>query len=283
MLVSLILFNRIDKIDRRDCKGSLFYAFVDCNEHIVRLCVISSENVENRFDFADFYNTLPMTVGGSSIAGVPVLFSLQGDSSMKKLFVIASRFTVCFAVVLVLSKVSFAQSEEAVGRAHTQPQLSVENIVADAGIETEAPAVPHALPFGYPPYPMTPSGHPTYGVPYSYPQAPQTARPQRRIFARFAPPQAVQPHPLPAPGAVPGAVTPPTPPMAAPPLTIGQVPQQQGTVAVGQTNAVPGQSTVVYRPTPIKNFRALMFSPRPYIGYDPYAGYPPFPGYQPPQ
>ena len=201
---------------------------------------------------------------------------------MKKLFV----FTVCFAAVIVLSNVSFSQSDEAVGHAHAQSQLSVDNIVAGtgAGVIPLLPHSPQALPFGVPPYPMTPSGHPTYGVPYAYPQAPQAPRSPRRLFSRLGAPREVQPYPLPTPGAVPGPMTPPTPPMFAPPMTLGEIPPQQGMIATVPPVPVIGQPTVVHRPTPIKNFRALMFSPRPYIGYDPYvAGYPPFPGYQPPQ
>ena len=91
---------------------------------------------------------------------------------MKKLLILVS----CFAVILVLSNVSFAQEDAAVG-------------TATAG--SHAPDCPQAsLPFGYPPYP-TVSGNPAYGIPYSYPRAP------RRLGSRLTPP-AIQPHQLPA-------------------------------------------------------------------------------------
>ena len=198
---------------------------------------------------------------------------------MKKVFVLVS----CFAVVLIVSNMSFAQSEDA--PVPLEPQLSVENIIGEVqpdGVTVwrhlhPAPAVPQVLPFGYPPYP-TVDGHPAYGIPYSYPRAP------RRLGARLTPPP-FQPHPLPVPGAVPGAAQPPVFPMMAPPMVMGQVPVQQGVLGMaGSAPVVPqGPPTVVYRPTPIKNFVTLMTAPRPYIGYDPYAGYPLFPGYVPQQ
>jgi len=193
---------------------------------------------------------------------------------MKKVFVLVS----CFAVVLILSKMSFAESTDA--PVSEQLQLSVERIVAEVqpdGVTIWRPVAPRALPFGYPPYPSV-DGKPAYGIPYSYPRAP------RRLGSRFAPPP-FQPHPLPVPGAVPGAVQPPVPPMVAPPMVMGQMPKRQGVLGVAQPAPAgsPEQPTVLYRPTPVRNFMTLMMSPRPYIGYDPYAGYPPFPGYQPPQ
>jgi hypothetical protein len=172
---------------------------------------------------------------------------------MKKL----SIFVSCFAAVLILSKVSFAQSDEVADPA----PLSTESIIAEP-----TPAVPQTLPFGYPPYP-TVGGYPAYGIPYSYPRAP------RRLGARFSPPP-YRSHPLPAPGVQ---------PMVAPPMTMGQVPPLQGTIGTLPPSASQGSPTVFYRPTPVRNFMMLMTAPRPYIGYDPYAGYPPFPGYVPPQ
>lgn len=161
---------------------------------------------------------------------------------MKKMLVLVS----CFAVVLILSKASFAQPEDT--PASEEPQLSVKIITEESAPENVGAgqaAAPQVLPFGYPPYPMAVDGSPAYGIPYSYPRTP------RRLGSRFAPPPS-QPHPLPpVPGVVPAA------PVA--------------------------QPTVVYRPTPIRNFFTLMTAPRPYLGYDPYAGYPPFPGYLPPQ
>jgi hypothetical protein len=180
---------------------------------------------------------------------------------MKKLFILVS----CFAMVLILSKVSFAQpDEDAPG--YAQSQLSVEKIVAEA----DAPTAHQVLPFGYPPYP-TVDGYPAYGIPYSYPRA------QRRLGSRLGSPRSFKPYALPAPGAV---LASPAAPTAVPPMVMGQVPPMQETLGAVPT---PGQPTVFYRPTPIKNFMTLMASPRPYIGYDPYAGYPPFPGYAPPQ
>ena len=185
--------------------------------------------------------------------------------------------TACIAFVFVLSQTPFVQGEESPGQANTQSLLSVESIVA----ESETPA----LPFGYAPYPTTADGLPAYGIPYSFLRERRAARSElrgeRRLFSRFAPPPH-QPYILPAPGSAPGpAERPEAPPMVAPPMTLGQVPQQDGMISV--TPAPAGQPVVLHRPTPFKNFKTLMFAPRPYIGYDPYAGYPPFPGYQPPQ
>jgi len=192
---------------------------------------------------------------------------------MKKLFVLVS----CLAVVLILSKMSFAQStDDAPGQA--QSHLSVEKIVAEA-------VPPQALPFGYPPYP-TVGGYPAYGIPYSYPQTPpqglRSPRAPRRLAARLMP-QPSQPYPLPMPGALPGAPAPFVPPVVVPPMTMGQVPSQQE--VLGPIPVAPSveQPVIFHRPTPVRNFFTLMAAPRPYIGYDPYAGYPPFPGYAPPQ
>ena len=182
---------------------------------------------------------------------------------MKRLFVPVS----CFAVVLILSKISFAQPQ---GDALVDdpPKLSVESITADP----LGPVASQVLPFGYPPYP-TVGGYPAYGIPYSYPRAP------RRFAARLMGPPP-QPHPLPVPGAVPGPPVPPT----FPPTIMGEVPPLQETLgAIPAVPPPPGQPTVFYRPTPFRNFMTLLTAPRPYIGYDPYAGYPPFPGYIPPQ
>ena len=194
---------------------------------------------------------------------------------MKKAFVLIS----CFAVVLILSKVSFAQPAGA--PAPPQVQLSVERIVAEPqadGTTVWRPAAPQALPFGYLPYP-TVDGRPAFGVPYSFPRTQP-----RRLGNRLAPPPVpFQPHPLPVPGATPGVVPVQAPPMVAPPMTMGQMPQRQGVLGVASARqAGPQRPIVVHRPTPVRNFMALMTAPRPYIGYDPFAGYPPFPGYVPP-
>jgi len=183
---------------------------------------------------------------------------------MKKFLVLIS----CLAAILIVSKVSFAQEVAAT------PQLSELTIEDITAVESESD-VSYALPFGYPPYP-TVGAYPAYGVPYSYPRA------ARRPGARFAPPQ-YQPYPLPTPGAVQGAVPPVANPV--PPMYRGRtLPPLQGTLGAVPPDAVqPGQPTVFYRPTPVKNFMTLISAPRPYIGYNPYAGYPPFPGYIPPQ
>jgi len=185
---------------------------------------------------------------------------------MKKLLILVS----CLAVILVVSKVCFAQ-EVAV---EPLPELQLPELVVE---DIADPGVPYALPFGYPPYPSV-GAYPAYGVPYSYPR---TA--PRRPGARFAPPQQYQPYPLPTPGAVQGAVPPVANPV--PPMYRGRtLPPVQGTLGVAPPDAgQPGQPTVFYRPTPVRNFMTLMSAPRPYIGYNPYAGYPPFPGYIPPQ
>lgn len=191
---------------------------------------------------------------------------------MKKL----SSLVSCFAAVLILNTVSFAQPDVN-APPQSVPELTVESIIADAPCPHQHAATcpccqstaSQVLPFGCPPYPSI-GGYPAYGVPYSYPRAARRA-------ARLAPPQ-FQPYPLPAPGSVPAA------PFAYAPHTT-HVPIQ-GTIGLGDVPAVPvcpPQPTVFYRPTPIKNFIAMLTAPRPYIGYDPYAGYPPYPGYIPPQ
>ena len=191
---------------------------------------------------------------------------------MKKLFVLVS----CLAVTLVLSKVSVAQSNEAPGLAHSQSALSAADIVARANAPAEA------FPFGFPPYP-TVDGMPAFGIPYSYPRGMREARTprfQRPLFSRFAPPPH-HPVALPTPGFAPGPRMPQAQQIVAPPMTMGQVPQMEGVVTA--VPAVAEMPVVVHRPTPIRNFRALMFAPRPYLGFDPYAaGFPPFPGYLPP-
>ena len=168
---------------------------------------------------------------------------------MKKIFVLVS----CVAVILILSKVSFSQSDGVPVQADASA-LSIEDIVGTAHTPRNAPVAPQVLPFGYPPYP-TVDGNPAYGVPFSYPRTPR--RFGGGLRARLAPP-AIQPHPLP-----------PVPAM-----------MHEGPGAVPM---MPEQPTVFYRPTPVKNFMMMISAPRPYIGYDPYAGYPPFPGYVPPQ
>ena len=199
---------------------------------------------------------------------------------MKKLFVLVS----CLTIVLFLSNKSFAQSEESpapdvLPAAETESALMlVGNIVSEDLIPAAKP-----LPFGYPPYPTTAEGYPAFGAPYSFPRV------QRRLGSglagRFAPTQRYQPYPLPTPGAVPGPFVMPVPPMSvSPPLVSGEVPAKGIlTVKTAPIDPPPGQATIVYRPTPIKNFMTLMAAPRPYIGYNPYVGYPPFPGYIPPK
>lgn len=152
---------------------------------------------------------------------------------MKKMFILVS----CLVVILVMSKVSFAQPEEV--PVDEPSSLSVATIVAEVqpdGVTVWRQVAPYPMPFGYAPYPISAEGYPAYGIPYSYPRTP------RRLAARLTPPL-FQPHPLVAPSPVP----------------------------VGP----PPQPTVVYRPAPFKNFMALMMAPRPYIGYDPYVAYPP--------
>lgn len=176
---------------------------------------------------------------------------------MKKVLVLVS----CVAVLLILSKVSFAESEEVSVEPEALPaqkelsELSAEGIIGE--VQSDGITVwrqlhpvppPHALTFGVMPYPTTATGQPAYGIPYSYPSQP---REPRRLGRRLAPPP-FQPHPLPGIGvALP-------PPSSQPP-------------------------TVVYRPTPIKNFATLIMAPRPYVAYDPYAVYPTHPLYVPVQ
>jgi hypothetical protein len=221
--------------------------------------------VGRKFDFSGFWNTL-LPIG--TMVCLLSFFFQQGVSSMKKLFVLVS----FFAVVLILSKVSFAQPVD--------PQLIGEG----------SPAAAQVLPFGYPPHP-TDGAYPAYGVPYSYPRG-------IRRSGRLTPPS-MQPHPLPAPGVA--APAPPAPPklfngrfiqnaqfnrqVFTPPMTMGQIPQLQETLGVipPAPATLPEGATVFHRPTPVRNFITLISAPRPYIGYDPNAGYPPFPGYQPPK
>ena len=177
---------------------------------------------------------------------------------MKKLLILTS------CVILITSNVSFAQ-DDTTGKATTAEPV---------GIASHVPGCPQAtLPFGYPPYPTTVGGYPAFGAPYSYPRAP------RRLGSRLAPPTQYQPYPLPEPGSVPGAVAPVAGPIP-PTFRNKLLPQRQGTfgaVPPPMPGLEPSEPpTVVYRPTPIKNFMTLMSAPRPYIGYDPYAGAPPF-------
>jgi len=185
---------------------------------------------------------------------------------MKKFLIL----TPCLVVILTTSGVSFAQ-DDATGKATT---------AGPVGIASHVPGCPQAtLPFGYPPYP-TVGDYPAFGAPYSYP------RTSRRLSGRLAPPTQFQPYPLPAPGSVPGAVA-PVPGPIPPTFRNKLLPQRQGTLGAA-VPPMPGLEpleppTVVYRPTPIKNFMTLMSAPRPYIGYDPYAGAPPAPPFVPAQ
>jgi hypothetical protein len=163
-------------------------------------------------------------------------------------------FVSCVVAVLVLSQAGFAQFDEVSVLTDVQPLLSIEDIVGTARTPHHAPAAPHVLPFGYPPYP-TVDGNPAFGVPYSYPRAQRRFGGGLRARLALSP---FQPHPLP-----------PVPAM---------YPEGPGTVPM-----IPEQPVVFYRPTPVKNFMMMLSAPRPYMGYDPYAGYPPFPGYIPPQ
>ena len=198
---------------------------------------------------------------------------------MKKVFILVS----CGAVVLMMSKFSFAEPELAPVVDEPSP-LSVSSIIGE--IQADGTTVwrqvtpqdaPQALPFGYPPYPTTVEGYPAYGIPYSYPRAPRRLA---NLGSRFAPPP-MQPYLLPEPGSVPGAAPLHVPPMVSPPFARGQRQALQGTLGAVQAipAGMPMQPTVVYRPTPIRNFMALMSAPRPYIGYDPYAGLYTDPGY----
>ncbi|MCL2709556.1 MAG: hypothetical protein FWE95_01645 [Planctomycetaceae bacterium] len=190
---------------------------------------------------------------------------------MKKVFILVP----CVAVVLMMSKVSFAEPEPA--PVVDEPSLlSVANLIGE--IQEDGTTVwrqassqdaPQALPFGYPAYPTTAEGYPAYGIPYSYPQVPRRLA---NLGSRFAPPP-IQPYALPEPGAVPGAAPLHVPPMVSPPFARGQRQALQGVLGAAQPAVVgvPMQPTVVYRPTPFRNFMALISAPRPYIGYDPYA------------
>jgi len=197
---------------------------------------------------------------------------------MKKMFVLVS----CVAVVFILSKVSFAEPEDA--PVFEPSLLSVANLVGEVqedGTTVWRQATPQttsqALPFGFPPYPTTIEGHPAYGIPYSYPRAPRRLA---NLGSRFAPPP-MQPHPLPEPGSMPGATFVHVPPMVAPPMVMGQRQPLQGVLGAARSvPADPARPTVVYRSTPIRNFMTLISAPRPYIGYDPYAGH--HPGVLPP-
>lgn len=173
---------------------------------------------------------------------------------MKKLLL----FTMCVAVIFVMSKVSFAQDDAT--------SQAAEPVGVASSASSSSPTI---LPFGYPPYP-TVGNYPAYGAPYSYPRAP------RRLGSRLAPPTQFQPYPLPAPGAVPGDAAPVAGPVP-PTFRNRLLPPRQGVLgAIPATVAEsPETPVVVYRPTPVKNFMTLMSAPRPYIGYDPYAGQPP--------
>lgn len=178
---------------------------------------------------------------------------------MKKFLILVS----CFAVVLILSKVSFAQEE----------------VVAE-------PAAPcaccycttSALPFAYPPYPaqrgfgnkfaarrslppqVLPQVEP---VAFPYPYGVSDLKPLAvRRAARLAP----QPQPYPVAVPVPAAL--PGPPAPVAPLAYAPAPSSMNTHGpVGQT----GQKNALFQrsgaPMSI-NFLSLVRAPR-----DPYAGY----------
>ena len=186
---------------------------------------------------------------------------------MKKLSILVS----CFAVLLVLSNVSFAQEEVAVAAPCTCT-------CSACGAAT--------LPFAYPSYCPAPkfgsrlsalvpkcplashaSPCPPQALPIPAPPASvaQPGAPAVRPFAaRRAARLALQPQlpPLPPPGML---VPPPPGPAFYPPAALPQYPNAQ----MGDSNKVLQH----VGGAPVINFLSVVRAPRPYGPYDPYAGY----------
>jgi hypothetical protein len=97
--------------------------------------------------------------------------------------------------------------------------------------------------------------------------APFGSRLRQRIYERRAAQGNVPPYGYlqPAPYGV---------PQQSPPQAVANVAPGQGISAPYGGYPYGGQPQVTYRPTPVKNFFALVRAPRPYIGYDPYAPLP---------
>ncbi|MDR3182649.1 MAG: hypothetical protein LBT89_06975 [Planctomycetaceae bacterium] len=204
---------------------------------------------------------------------------------MKKLF----SLTLGITAVFLLNNVSAADKTGTDDGA-----LSLEAVTAEAGeAELQQPGfVPPPYPYAYqPPCGFrTPFGYPPYSE-YGTNPSPFRCRAKQRFYApAFRPafyPADLPPHdlnrlqvPAPAPeaaravsvGNVPAPYAAPQPQYAHgnpayPSQAPYAAPQQQYPYG---NPAYPGQATVIYRPTPIKNFLSLLHAPRPYIGYDPY-------------
>ncbi|GHT10803.1 hypothetical protein FACS1894170_03550 [Planctomycetales bacterium] len=171
---------------------------------------------------------------------------------------------------------------------------SVSAVIAVDETVVEEPA---AFP-AYPPYPyayQAPCGFAPFGYPpyQGYQPAPFGCRLKQRHFERYYAP-AFRPGYYPAnlpPYDLSGLQVPQQPAPKAEPAVANVAPVNLAPVhSVPSPYAVPvsvpyngypygGQPQVFYRPTPVKNFFALLRAPRPYIGYDPYAPAPYVPQY----
>ena len=193
---------------------------------------------------------------------------------MKKLFLLIS----CFAVVLVLSNVSFAAEEAAACPAapcvcsncdcaafpfdYPPQRFFGGKFAAFAGKCPLGHRAPQALPCFEPCAPEA-----CAPAPYPYPYSNAYLRAVRRV-ARLAPPP-VMPYPVPAPRAM--AVPRPRM-MAPPPVAAAAAPPAMPTFAanVGQTGKINYMSQKAS--APVINFLSVVRG-GPRSPYDPYAGY----------
>ena len=214
---------------------------------------------------------------------------------MKKLFVLVS----CFAVLLVLSNVSFAQEAVAVEASPCTCCCTCDMVAPAPFAYPPFPVYPAPKPFGCKlanfkrgalapqalPFPPQAMPFPPQAVPF--PAPPEVAYyhgapPVRPLAARRAARLAMQPHPQPIPmGFAPPTFAPPAPPAFAPaPPAFVPAPapfQQQSVTSMGDLNRVHQR----YGGAPTINLMSIVRgAPR---GYDPYAGYYPVYGYPQPE
>ena len=200
---------------------------------------------------------------------------------MKKLLLFAS----CFAVMLILSQVSFSQA-----LAPLPPPTEATDELAAPCACAQCSGTPSVVPFGYPPYPYVapkafggrlaerramramPIAAPAFAAdpvaaPYPFTVADLKPRAVRRA-ARLAPQPPACPYPAPVTTAVPPVAV--AAPHAAVPAGMAMYPQGPG--PAGQI----GQKNTLFQRTgtsgPVINFLSIVRTPR-----DPYAGYYPYP------
>jgi len=196
---------------------------------------------------------------------------------MKKLMILVS----CFALILILSKMSFAQDVDVV--VEPVPPCSCSHCAATP------PVLPFAAPYPIPyPYPYKPYPHRIGGLPYPPAVGPavapypyEVASLKTRIAARRAARLAAKSLLAPAPV----AVAPPAPVAVAPPdlpaPDAAAIPGNGQVVQTGKWNSLRQRTG----DAPVINFMSIVRAPRePYAGYYPYpmpAPYPPMPHHPP--